>query len=374
MKPKLSLFFLLMLLLASCGKDDETDSSDPNDPSNPNNPPVVVDMLDLTLTTITFNSDKDASLVVVKTNSNWKATCAAEWIELSAEAGNKSTGFLIGAQPNKNFSRETVVTITAGDKSKDIKIIQKGVTKIEFEINGVTFRLLPVEADVSFQLDGATYFTSRSVYLDSYFISETEITNEQWMAVMGELPYEDEDNYPNLPVVVNWNDITQKFIPAINEQTGLQLRLPTENEWEVAARGGKLSNNTAYAGSIYIDEVAWYWNNAEGNKHPVGLKLPNELGLYDMSGNVSEWCSDWYQKWTESTPPPAESTNPTGPSTGSEKVIRGGDFVADHFEWDRNSCRIDSRNYLPPGIDTPNFNYEGFSNYTGFRLVLAKDK
>lgn len=363
-------FLLITVFLISCGKDDTPPVQEPPDD---NEPPVVVDFLDLSLTTINFRAEKDASLVVVRTNSAWNAQCSAGWLKLSAYNGNESTGFIIGAEANKKFKREAKITITAKDKTKEIAVKQEGVSKIEINLNGAVFTLLPAHADTTFSLDGATYIDSRKVYLDSYFISETEITNAQWKAITGSLPYGNENNSPNLPVVVNWKTIMENFIPKINQLSGYKFRLPTENEWEVAARGGLKSNNTLYAGSIYIDEVAWYWNNSEGKKHNVASKKPNELGLYDMSGNVSEWCGDWYSAWTESNPPPSESRNPTGPESGTEKVIRGGDFLADRFEYDKNSCRIYSRNSLPPDISTENFNYNGFDHYTGFRLVIGKD-
>lgn len=366
MKPGIALTYLVMLLFISCGTDDEPDPGDPAGPSDPSDPPVVVDFLDLSLTTVHFRAEKDASLVVVRTDNSWNASCPAGWIELSAYNGSQSTGFLIGAESNKAFEREATVTISAGDKTKEIVVKQQGVSKIEFSIQGVPFTLLPVKANATFNLDGATYIASRKVYLDSYFISETEITNAQWEAVVGSLPYEGENSSPDLPVVVNWKSITETFIPALRQMTGYAFRLPTENEWEVAARGGLQDINTNYAGSMYIDEVAWYWENSEGRKHRVATKNPNELGLYDMSGNVSEWCSDWFAQWTEENPPPAESNNPTGPSTGTEKVIRGGDFLADRFEYDKNSCRVYSRNSLVPDIDM-----DESPAYTGFRLVFS---
>jgi formylglycine-generating enzyme required for sulfatase activity len=367
MKLKALLLFLFVPLLVSCEKEEEPD------PLITENKSVTVSLIDVSLTTIQFTAEKDASLVVVESEAAWEAQCPAEWITLSAYEGNKSTGFLIGATANRNFPREATVTISSGSNTKQILIQQEGVSSIRFEINGVAFVLLPVEADTSFYLDGDTYLASRRVYLDSYFISETEITNAQWEAVTGTLPYGGENLAPNNPVVVNWNAITENFIPGINRMSGLQFRLPTENEWEVAARGGKEDINTSYAGSIYIDEVAWHFGNSQGSKHNVGEKDPNELGLYDMSGNVSEWCSDWYQQWTEQNPPESESVNPTGPATGIEKVIRGGDFNAERFQYDRNSCRVTSRNFLPPGISTPGFLYEGYEHHTGFRLVLAKE-
>ncbi len=373
MKPKQILFSILLIILASCGKGDDPVPSDPSDPTVPENPPVVVDLLDLSLTTINFNADKDASLVVVNTESSWNASCTADWITLSTYSGNESTGFLIGASKNIKFPRETKVTISGSGKMKEIKVTQQGVSKIEFEINGVAFTFLPVEADTSFYLDGTTYLATRSVFLNSYFISETEITNAQWKAIMGSLPYNGEDNSPGQPVVVNWKNISEEFIPKINDLSGYALRLPTENEWEVAARGGRKDIGGIYAGSLYVDEVAWYSSNSEGIKHNVALKNPNELGLYDMSGNVSEWCSDWFAEWTEANPPQAESTNPTGPATGTEKVLRGGDFLADRFQYDKNSCNIVSRNSLIPDINTEDFLYNGYYHYTGFRLVIPKN-
>jgi formylglycine-generating enzyme required for sulfatase activity len=355
---------LLLLLLSGCKKPGD----DPIDPD------VEVDFLDLSLTVINFGYEKDASLIVVETDLAWTADCPASWIELSAYQGNESTGFIIGAQPNTNFPRETTLTITAGDKTKEILINQAGVDKIEFSIDGVDFRFLPVEADTSFYLDGATYLASRQVYLDSYFISETEITIAQWLAITGSLPAGNVSYQSNMPVVVNWNEISNTFLPAINELLNYQFRLPTENEWEVAARGGLNDDNTSYAGSMYVDDVAWHYQNSEGRKHAVAQKLPNELGLYDMSGNVSEWCSDWFADWTEANPPPSPSNNPTGPANGTEKVIRGGDFLADRFEYDLNSCNVYARNYLPPGIDTEDFLHNGYYHFTGFRLVIPKNQ
>lgn len=371
MSAKLLLLFSFFLLLASCGKDD--DPKPMHDPDPDPDPPVVVDFFELSMATINFKTNEDASLVVVKTNDNWSASCKEDWISLSAGEGTESTGFIIGASANKKFSREALVSISSGDKTKEIKVFQSGVTSIEFEINGVPFSLLPVKADSTFSLDGSTYLAQRDVYLDSYFISETEITNEQWHAVVGSLPYDTENSKPNFPVVVNWNDIYEIFLPKLNAVIDYDFRLPTENEWEVAARGGKKDQSGIYAGSIYIDEVAWHWGNSEGRKHNVALKAPNELGLYDMSGNVSEWCSDWYAQWTEDNKPPAEANNPTGPESGTEKVIRGGDFSADRFEYDRNSCRVTTRNYLPPDINTPDFLFDGYYHHTGFRLVIPKN-
>ena len=125
----------------------------------------------------------------------------------------------------------------------------------------------------------------------------------------------------NLPVEqVSWKDV-QEFIQKLNALTGKTYRLPTEAEWEYAARGGNQSQGYKYAGSNTVGDVAWHYGNSDHKTHPVGQKQPNELGLYDMSGNVWEWCQDWYGDYSSSA-----QTNPTGPSSGSYRVLRGGSW------------------------------------------------
>jgi len=373
MKIKILIIYLLLLLSPACSNDEEPVAPDDNGTETGTDDTQDEDpYLDISDSLLYFSSDKDAALIVVRTNRNWKAVCDSDWVSFTTADGDSTTGFIIGVSKNLKFERSATVTVTADNLSKKIKINQKGVSKIEFEINGVKFTFLPVYADTTFYLDGATYIASRNVYLDSYFISETEITNEQWMSITGSLPYDSENSFPDQPVVVNWNNITENFIPALNSLSEYNFRLPTENEWEVAARGGLKTQYFSYAGSMYIDSVAWYFNNSGGRKHNVAQKKPNELGLYDMSGNVSEWCSDWYAEWTDDNPPPSDSENPTGPESGTEKVLRGGDFIAEQFMYDINSCTVYSRNHLPPDIDTEGFLYNGYYHYPGFRLVIGK--
>jgi formylglycine-generating enzyme required for sulfatase activity len=161
---------------------------------------------------------------------------------------------------------------------------------------------------------------AHEVTLSGFNIGKYEVTYGQWAAVMG-------SNNPvaikncNHPVVnVSWNDV-QQFIKKLKEQTGKDYRLPTEAEWEYAARGGNTNppNNYTYSGSNIIEDVDWFMNNSNSSTHPVGTKNPNELGIYDMSGNVSEWCGDRYAGYTVSL-----QVNPTGPSTGHDFVLRGG--------------------------------------------------
>lgn len=176
------------------------------------------------------------------------------------------------------------------------------------------------------------------VTLSSYHIGKYEITKAQYDAVMGTNQGDDED-YPMANLT--WNE-AQAFCDSLSKKTGKKYALPTEAQWEYAARGGKKSKDCKYSGSNNIDEVAWYWENSAAgttrhSTQPVGSKMPNELGIYDMSGNVWEWCFDRYGKYRGDA-----VTNPTGPRSGTTRIVRGGgwDGVASY-------CRVsDRRDYF----------------------------
>ena len=187
------------------------------------------------------------------------------------------------------------------------------------------------------------------VLLDSFYIGRTPVTQQQWEAVMGYNPscFKGE----KLPVEqVSWVDC-HKFINKLKSLTGKKFRLLTEAEWEFAARGGIKSHGTIYAGGDTFDDVAWYKDNSDSKTHPVATKSPNELGLYDMSGNVWEWCQDWDGKY-----PSGSVTNPKGPTSGSYRLFRGGSWCSTPRD-----CRISYRNSYAPTFT---------SNYLGFRLAL----
>ena len=154
---------------------------------------------------------------------------------------------------------------------------------------------------------------------NDYYMGKYEVTQALWQAVMGSNPSNFKGD--NLPVeTVNWNDC-QEFISKLNSLTGRKFRLPTEAEWEYAARGGKKSRGYQYSGSSNISDVAWYDENSGSKTHPVGTKQANELGIYDMTGNVWEWCSDWYGSYSSSS-----QTNPMGSDSGAKRVRRGGSW------------------------------------------------
>ncbi|MFN8862673.1 MAG: formylglycine-generating enzyme family protein [Flavobacteriales bacterium] len=176
-----------------------------------------------------------------------------------------------------------------------------------------------------------------SVTLSGFYMMKYEVTQAQWNAVMGSNP---SSHYgcDECPVEqVSWDDI-QGFISKMNSMTGKRFRLPTEAEWEYAARGGNISKGSKYSGGSNLDGVAWYDGNSGSATHPVGQKQPNELGLYDMAGNVWEWCQDWHGDYDS-----AAQTNLSGASSGSIRVLRGGSWggKADY-------CRVSYRGNRPP--------------------------
>ena len=189
------------------------------------------------------------------------------------------------------------------------------------------------------------------VTLSSFQIAQCPVTQKLWKEVMESNPsyFGDCDDCP--VETVSWDNV-QEFITKLNKLTGKNYRLPTEAEWEYAARGGNQSKGYKYSGSDNIDVVGWCWENSEGKTHPVGTKTPNELGIYDMSGNVWEWCHDWYATYTEDA-----QTNPQGPAEGSYRVLRGGSWADSE-----QSCCVSCRGNLTPASR---------SYFYGFRLVLV---
>jgi len=194
-----------------------------------------------------------------------------------------------------------------------------------------------------------------SVTVNDFYIGKYEVTQAQWRDVMGSDPSElNFKGCDQCPVErVSWNDI-QDFLKKLNQKTVKKYRLPTEAEWEFASKGGTKSKGFKYSGSDNIDEVAWYDGNSDHKTHPVGTKKPNELGIYDMSGNVWEWCSDWYDGNYYSSSP---SKNPTGAASGTYRVYRGGSW-----DYDAQYCRLTNRNN-----NYPTYRYD----YVGFRVVFT---
>ena len=248
-------------------------------------------------------------------------------------------------------SATITVTTKDGNKTASCALTVNNIQPIEMEmiwVEGGTFTMGCTDDQCS---NGE--LPPHQVTVSSFMIAQYPVTQRQWVAVMGKNISSVKGNY--YPVeMVSWDD-TQEFIRRLNTATGKNYRLPTEAEWEYAARGGNQSMEYKYSGSDSLNKVGWYVDNKDTNKiRPVGMKSPNELGIYDMSGNVWEWCGDWHGAYT-ATP----QTDPTGPATGSYRVLRGGSWRST-----ARDCRVATRyyNYSPPthrDIDI------------GFRLVLV---
>ena len=264
------------------------------------------------------------------------------------------------------YQNGTVVQSFPVEEVDSIIVETEYAEKTTFTVNGVSFNMIAVKGGTftmgatSEQGSDAWYEEkpAHQVTLSDYCIGETEVSQELWQAVMGSNPSNFTGNLQRPVEWVSWNDC-QEFIKKLNQLTGKTFRLPTEAEWEYAARGGSQSQGYKYAGSNTIGDVAWYTVNSyekgsshpDYGTHPVGQKQPNELGLYDMSGNVWEWCQDWYGSYSSSS-----QTNPVGPSSGSLRVYRGGSWINN-----AGYCRVSNRSGY-----TPTIRYY----YLGLRLAL----
>ena len=282
----------------------------------------------------------------ITSNASWTVTSNQSWCSInSSSSGSGNGGVAVYVSENTSTnSRSAIITVKAADIVHTISVTQAGAVYQNtrtFTVNGVSFKMKLVEGG-TFTM-GATSEQGKDVQddekpthrvtLSTYYIGETEVTQELWQAVMSSNPSFFHGS--RKPVEqVHWNDC-QDFITRLNSLTGQKFRLPTEAEWEFAARGGNYSRGYKYAGSNTINDVALYFSGSGsgwGTKQ-VATKSPNELGLYDMSGNVFEICQDWYGYYSSSS-----QTDPTGPTSGDRHVFRGGswDDTADY-------CRVSRR-------------------------------
>ena len=286
------------------------------------------------------------------------------------------TGLIVGKH---------VVELESADHKggkQEVEIIENQTTQVELElaklnnyisVNGddreftvtgngktVTFTMKYVKAG-TFKMGSRKSSDEKPIHqvtlTKDYFMGETEVTQGLWYAVMGQSPTSDGSKWSssygigdnNPAYYISYEDC-QKFLAKLNQLTGQQFRFPTEAEWEFAAKGGTKSKGYTYAGGNTIGEVAWYYDNSGSKTHEVKTKKANELGLYDMSGNVWEWCADWYGSYNSGS-----QTNPTGPTSGSFRVLRGG------WSDKATNCRVVARLFVVPTIRSIDL---------GFRLAL----
>ncbi len=247
--------------------------------------------------------------------------------------------------PNREEINGLTVNWGSGVTAAQKEVLRRLVNNMVY-VQGGTFMMGAQDSDSEAFGDEKP---QHQVTLSSYRIGKFEVTQKEWETVTGE--NNSHSRGENLPVERVYKGDCQRFINRLNQMTGLGFHLPTEAQWEYAARGGTRSNGYKYSGSNDINEVAWFSENSGGHTHPVGQKGANELGLYDMSGNVLEWCSDFYKSYNSEA-----VINPTGPSTGNHCVSRGGGFD----NRDRSS-RVTTRPFVLP--DTRGTNL-------GLRLAL----
>ena len=303
-----------------------------------------------------YESEEGTVKLKASAPSNLQITLTKETASTEIENPQSS----VNQQPTNNYVASTLASSNSSGYSSTSSSMASGSNTISIPVkDGINIEMVKVEAG-TFMM-GATaemkdpYDDEKPVHqvtlTNDYYMGKYEVTQALWQAVMGSNPSTFKGD--NLPVeTVSWNDC-QEFISKLNNMTGRKFRLPTEAEWEYAARGGKKSRGYQYSGSSNISDVAWYDGNRGIKTHDVGAKQPNELGIYDMTGNVWEWCQDWYGSYSSSS-----QTNPAGATSGWGRVRRGGSWKGD-----AGFCRSSFRNYFTPGYR---------NSILGLRLVLSE--
>ena len=279
------------------------------------------------------------NVIYFEVDRNPKVVERQAQISVSYERAQKSCTFTISQ--------------AAGEAEKP-EILRIEACGVGFEVVGVKGGTFMMGATEDQQPEAnEDEYPVHSVTLSDYYIGRCEVTQELWVAVMGENPSYWEVGNLQLPVEqVSWNKI-QEFLSKLSQITGRKFSLPTEAQWEFAARGGNNSLGYKYSGSNDLEQIAWYADNSDKHTHDVGTKKANELGIYDMCGNVQEWCYDFYGTYSAEA-----QTDPQGPSDGTYKVLRGASFI--YFP---EGCRVACR----AGSSATG----GDSSY-GFRVAMSK--
>jgi len=259
----------------------------------------------------------------------------------AARSGMNNCRVTVSIRDNSNRKISAVATVNITDPT--LNDIAGGMVSV----TGGTFSMGCEQGQVS--VCPANAGPAHSVTLSNFYIGKYEVTRYIWDQVMGIRSSYEENNLPKTDV--NIEDI-EEFLEKLNELTKKNYRLPTEAEWEYAARGGNQSKGCIYSGSDTLEDVGWYDENGDRGTHPVGMKQANELGLHDMSGNVDEWVNDWYSPYGSDP-----QTNPTGPESGTSRVVRGGSVA-------RNE---ESSSVYNRGGTDPNF----YNPRLGFRLAAT---
>ena len=358
-------FYLVLFCIISITTSCEYDDFDPLEWS-------IEPELSLSNSGVVFNSIVGRQKIGVVTNYNsYLVSSDKEWCKVSSD---KDT-ILIEVEPNEDTEQRVAtvkVDISRGKRSlsKSISVVQMGgIWDIvsgfnvfwRYDISESQREAIRELLSTMVYVDGGDFWMveqaeTHKVTLSSFYIGKFELTQNQWSAIMA--TNTSEFRGPDLPVEnISWSDAL-RFTSALSNLTNLQVSLPTEAQWEYAAKGGKYSLNYEYAGSNDYKEVAHSIDISTSETSPMyktvkgGTKFPNELGLYDMSGNVAEFCSDWFDDYDM-----LNTLDPTGPSSGTSKVVRGGSF-ANLYTWYKVSNRWQSFSVTSPNA------------LTGLRIVI----
>lgn len=356
MKRIQDLSFLLLLVISvvfsACSEDDFNDEI-PSEIEQDKDLNINIEISPTSLTMV----QGDSTALAVKVQSSETNDFRVTWSSSNTTVATVNNEGKVHALA----VGEAIITVTSVvDKTKEACCtinVKKPAEAKTFTVKGVSFTMKAVEPG-SFTVYSPT--THKVTISKHYYMGETEVTQELWKAVTGYSPIRKGDSWKNAygygenyPAYFISSEDVLSFLKTLSNLTGVQFRMPTEAEWEFAAQGGNKSKDYLFSGSSDIDEVAWYKENSGGMNHPVKTKQANELGLYDMSGNVWEWCSDWYDEY-----PSSDVTDPTGPESGSNRVLRGGSWSNSPL-----SCYPLIRNY--------DWKSDRFSN-VGVRLACSE--
>lgn len=307
----------------------------------------IVNLASQFFSTTTLKNERMAEVDMRSDVKEIPGACAKLVTALLSEVPNGQSSATSQSRQSGQTSYQLSQTSYTAQQTSSFVETANGLNMKMIYVEGGTFTMGASSGDSDADSDEQPV---HQVTLDSYYIAEFEVTQSQWQKIMGTTVYQQRDEWDsswpmagvgdNYPMYYVSYEEARRFCQELSLLTGRTYLLPTEAQWEFAARGGNKGKNSdnKYSGSYSVDAVAWYDNNSNNTTHPVGQKRANQLGIYDMSGNVWEWCSDWFGSYSSDS-----QTNPTGPSSGQFRVLRGGSWINP-----ARSCRVSNRDHYNP--------------------------